>query len=148
MSKHYGEIVKAYRNLHNKEGTGYSVQRNDRVISKRGGVQRVVLSEVVFNVRPGGHAAYHRGGCKAKNVHAFAIGTLVEAEDYIWPAYSQTSEHRKTEEADLRSRGYQKAGYQPKGGQPAFTINGYPIKGASRVILCSAGMWVLGPRWS
>lgn len=146
MSKHIGEIVKAYRNLHNTTGTGYSVKhaKRNRVISKRGGVQQVTLEDVTFWVSEKTRQRTIREG--KKYVHAYVIGTLTQGEDYLWPAYSQTSDSKRSEEADLHSRGWRKARYNPFRG-PDFTLDGHPLAGADKVKLNATGMWVYNPRF-
>ena len=144
MSNHHGEIVSAYRNLHNTTGTGYSVKRAGRVISKRGGVQQVTLSDVTFKVSEKTRQRVIRE--RKKYVHAFCVGTLELATDYAWPAYSQTSDSKLSEEADLWDRGWRKARYNPFHG-PDFTLDGHPLAGADKVKLNATGMWVFNPRF-
>ena len=144
MSEHIGEVVSTYRNLHNKEGAGYSVKRAGRVISKRGGLQQVMLSDVTFKVSEKTRQRVIREG--KKYVHAYCVGTLELATDYAWPMYSQTADSKRSEEADLWGRGWRKARYNPLRG-PDFTLDGHPLAGADRVKLCSTGMWVYNPRF-
>ena len=145
-NENYGQTVKAYRNLHNATGTGYSVKhkRRNRVISKRGGVQFVKLENVTFEVSETTRQRTLREG--KKYVHAYVVGTLVQAEDYIWPAYSQTTDSKRSEEADFHDRGWRKARYNPFRG-PDFTLDGHPLAGAEMVQLCASGMWVFNPRF-
>lgn len=146
MSKHHGEIVKAYRNLHNTTGTGYSLKhkKRDRVISKRGGVQRVTLENATFQVSEKTRQRVINE--RKKYVHAYVVGTLTQAEDYIWPAYSQRADSIRSEQADLWTWGWRKARYNPFNG-PDFTLDGHPLAGAEKVKLCASGMWVLNPRF-
>lgn len=73
-----GETVKVHRNLADKDGTQVW-----SILSRRSGKElvighadAVVLRDVEFKVRPGGHAEAVRTG--QRNVHAYAIGRLAE----------------------------------------------------------------------
>ena len=69
-----GKRVKVYRNLkYGKDARPlYSIIYDGRVVSRR---HRVLLSNVVFKVNENGRKRVLRE--RRKNVHAFAIGTLV-----------------------------------------------------------------------
>ena len=146
MSKHIGETVKAYRNLHNTTGTGYSVKhkKRNRVISKRGGVQQVTLENVTFEVSEATRQRTLREG--KKYVHAYATGSLVFMGDYYYSAESQKTESKNSERLRLWDRGWRRARYNPVEG-PYFTLDGHPLAGAERVKLNATGMWVYNPRF-
>ena len=145
-SQDYGEIVKAYRNLHNKKGTGYSVKhkKRNRVMSKRGGFQKVVLQDVTFEVSEATRQRTLREG--KKYVHAYATGSLVFMGDYYYSAESQKTESKNSERLRLWDRGWRRARYNPVEG-PYFTLDGHPLAGAERVKLNATGMWVFNPRF-
>jgi hypothetical protein len=138
-----------YRNLKNREGVGYSVQQKGRVRTGFGGVQKVLLEDCKFVVRPAGYRNTMAevkpcGNPKKKYVHAFVVGNLTMATNYAWPMYSQTSEAKLSEEANLRDGTWEKARYNPKMG-PYFTLDGRKLAGAQTVYLCATGIWVAGP---
>lgn len=67
-----GQTVKVHRNLADTDGTRvWSILAGHLVV---GHADAVILQEVTFRVRPGGHARALRTG--QRNVHAYAIGTL------------------------------------------------------------------------
>lgn len=73
-----GETVKVHRNLADPDGTqvwSILARRDGRDVVV-GHAREVVLADVEFRVRPGGHARAQ--ATRQRNVHAFAIGRLVE----------------------------------------------------------------------
>ena len=138
-----------YRNLKNSDGVGYSVQQKGRVRTPFGGVQKVLLEDCKFVVRPAGYRNTMAelkpcGNPKKKYVHAFVVGALTMATNYRWPEHSQTDEFKSSEETRLRDGTWQKARYNPKMG-PHFTLDGRKLAGAQTVYLCATGVWVAGP---
>ncbi len=72
-----GEKVMVYYNLHKHT---FSIQKNGIVLSH---ADYIKLKDVEFRVRPGGRKKVNVE--KAKNVHAFVIGTLVDFCEYPCP---------------------------------------------------------------
>lgn len=69
-----GKKVYVYRNLKHGHSAPklYSIMYKGKVVSRR---KKVLLADVRFLVRPGGYKRVLATHCK--NVHAFAVGTLV-----------------------------------------------------------------------
>lgn len=141
-----GEVVKVYRNLHNRTGVGYSIKhaKRNRVISKRGGVQCVKLENVTFWVSEKTRQRTIREG--KKYVHAYAVGTMKSGGDYENAKQSQTPREKEIETGFLNTFNWHRVSYNPFRG-PDFTVNGRPLAGADRAQLCATGMWVFNPRF-
>lgn len=138
-----GQSVSVYRNLHNRH-VGYSVKHSGKVRSQRGGVHIVQLRNASFKVSEAGRQRVLRE--KKKYVHAYAVGSLCLAGDYLWAAHSVSKQGQRVESVWMHDEGFDRAKYDPKKG-PDFTLDGRPLAGADMVILNGTGMWVKGPRY-
>lgn len=118
-----GETVKVHRNLADPDGTQvWSIlgRRDGREVVI-GHAREVVLADVEFRVRPGGHARAQ--ATRQRNVHAFAIGRLVEARQGTPPS--------------------RRVRYSPFGTDSFTDDSGEPVRRSSEVYLDHSGsVWV------
>tara|TARA_A100001391_G_scaffold205290_1_gene204782 strand:- start:2671 stop:3108 length:438 start_codon:yes stop_codon:yes gene_type:complete len=138
-----GQFVSVYRNLHNRH-VGYSVKHAGKVRSQRGGVHIVQLRDASFKVSEAGRQRVLREN--KKYVHAYAVGELSQAGDYLWAAHHHSDQGKMSEIAWMHDEGFDRAKYDPKKG-PDFTLDGRALAGADVVLLNATGMWVKGPRY-
>ena len=140
---------RCYLNKDNKYGLGYSVKQRGLVQTEQGGLQKVVIENCKFVVQMSGYRNTMAelkpcGNPKKKYVHAFVDGTIVSADNYLSLTYSQLTDSRASEAADMWTRGFRLGKYDPKMG-PWFTLDGHKLEGAERVELRASGMWVKNP---
>ena len=138
-----GQFVSVYRNLHNRH-VGYSVKHAGKVRSQRGGFHIVQLCDASFKVSEAGRQRVLRE--KKKYVHAFAVGKLSQAGDYLWASHHFSDQGKMSEMAWISEQGFDRAKYDPRKG-PDFTLDGRALAGADVVLLNATGMWVKGPRY-
>ena len=138
-----GQFVSVYRNLHNRH-VGYSVKHAGKVRSQRGGFHIVQLRDVSFKVSEAGRQRVLRE--KKKYVHAYAVGELSQAGDYLWARHHHSDQGKQVESAWMYEQGFDRAKYDPKKGHD-FTLDGRPLVGAEKVVMNASGLWVKGPRY-
>ncbi len=74
----YGQRVGVYRNLTDK---CLSIAHKKDPVKH---AMSVALKDIEFRVQEGGYETYVRDGFKSKNVHAFAVGVLLQCSEEDW----------------------------------------------------------------
>lgn len=123
-----GVLAYVYRNLMRRDGVWYSIMQRGVVV---GHAREILLADVRFVVREGGRQRVLETG--RKNVHAFAVGEIVDDD---------------TADAGAWWRGW----YHPRGGfrfggyLDLEQTPGYPLARAVLARLDVSGLHVVGPQ--